>query len=462
MRKALALVLLPAIGLAIYDMKWFDLNNWRCPFYNYGPWGIDNTGLPRAGGSWPSPLRNFYIFGAGPWAGTVAGNETLVTIGYNPNTAASEMVPVLCRYYHQGTGDSLDRIYKYPGDWPAPLNRFPMAPQEPRSEMDLWMCFSDSEPDYHTPPGRPLGIDLYLTVYGFTDSFSRDMFILKYELANASGAALSQIYFGIAMDADVGSCTDDMAGLILNRRFAVGSDTFWVKNVAFFYDFDNSEMPGENWESGTPGAVAIRLLLAPNNRDLTAFKRFTIEFDPATDPEQYLTLKGYDYRNGDYVPYDSLDSVPGDKRGLLAVGPVDLAPAEVATYYFAVIAAPYGTQGQMPWERDTTELALRCWWAEQVLARILGIEEERQPAQVNRELKVYPNPCVLGSHLRVAFDGMVDIYDTQGRLVRVLNGKEGVWDTRDVNGRVVPAGVYFVQPAGAKGGRQKVLLVRGR
>jgi hypothetical protein len=59
MKKLLLLLaVLPALALAIYDMKWFDLNNWLCPVYNDGRWGIDVTRPPGlSGGCWPRPLH---------------------------------------------------------------------------------------------------------------------------------------------------------------------------------------------------------------------------------------------------------------------------------------------------------------------------------------------------------------------------------------------------------------------
>lgn len=51
-----------------YDKDWLDINRWRCPFYNDGRFGIDvGTRRDVAGGYWPYPLKNFYIFGAGLW-----------------------------------------------------------------------------------------------------------------------------------------------------------------------------------------------------------------------------------------------------------------------------------------------------------------------------------------------------------------------------------------------------------
>ncbi|MGQ9707986.1 MAG: T9SS type A sorting domain-containing protein [bacterium] len=461
--KRLLMLLLPTICLGIYDMKWFELNHWRCPIDNLGRWGMDYTQSPVVGaGTWPNPLHNVYVFGAGPWVGTIVGSDTLVTLGYNPNTGGTEMHPSLCRYWRQTPLDSADRVYKFPIDWPPPISRFPMAPQENRSETDLWSCFGDSNPENHSPipPGRPLGIDIYLTVYGFSDSIARDIFFLKYELANASVIPLNGVYFGMVVDADIGNPIDDMTGLILNKRFRVGTDTFWVRNLGFFYDYDNIEPPGRDWEDGVPGAVALRLLQAPNNLGLTAFKRFTIEIDPVRDPEQYLTLKGYNYRTGQYEPYDSIDPTPADKRALFATGPFDLAPDSVATLWYAVIGAPYGDSGQTPQARDTTELALRSWWSEQVWQWILGIEDKHRVQPTVRPI-LYPNPYRLGKPLHIATNEPVRIYDTQGRLVKELTADRGkIWNGTDRDGSQIPAGIYFVRTGYTQSKGQKVLIIQ--
>jgi hypothetical protein len=453
MKRLWLILFLPALALAVYDTEWFDLNNWLCPFHNDGRWGIDTSRTPNiAGGCWPQPLHNAYIFGAGPWVGALSQAETLVTYGYNPNSGRTEMTPVLCRYWREGTSDPRDRIYRYPGDWPPPPDRFPMAPQTPRSDMDLWCCFGDSDPAKHDTTGgqgRPLGIDIYLTVYGYADSIARDFFFLRYKLNNYSGQALSGVYFGIVVDADVGDGTDDMTGLILNQVFHVGSDTFRVTNTGFALDNNNNEAAGRDWESGTPGAVAVRLLQAPAGLGLTAFKKHTIDIDPITDASQYMTMAGYDWRTGVYSPFDSVDLSPGDKRFLLASGPFDLAADSTATFWYAVIGTPYGEANQMPWDRDTSDLALRCWWAERTFQRLLAVEE---PGQEPRppSVSIYPNPFSPAAPLRIQPAGVAgataEVYDTGGRLVRTLAGQSLVWDGSDSQGRILPAGVYFVRP----------------
>jgi hypothetical protein len=462
MRKLTLLFLMPALALAIYDMNWFDLNNWRAPFYNDGRWGIDITqGSGVAGGSWPQPFHNCYVFGAGPWFGAILPGlspETLCTVMYNPNSGGTEMFPTLCRYWREGSGNIRDRIYKYPGDWPPSHSRFPMAPFDPLSDMDLWCCFCDSDPANHYSPGRPLGLDVHLTVYGYADSLARDFFFLKYELTNCSGESIPQAIFATALDADVGDATDDLAGLILDKLFHVGQDTIRVKNTGFVYDYNNHENPGGNWESGTPGAVAVMLLSAPDSFGLTAFKILTIDIDPVTDADQYLTIAGYDYRTGQYIPYDSIDVMPSDKRVLLATGPYDLAADSTLTLWYAVICSPFGEENQPPEERDTSELAKRCNWARMYFERLTGITEERMndergtmnvgPTIVRNVLNLQSATCNLESEMV--------LLDIAGR--KVLDLHPGPNDMS----RLAP-GVYFVRAASCKlsaAGCLKVVITR--
>jgi len=459
-------LLVPALSLAIYDMKWFDLNHWRSPFYNDGRWGIDITqGAGVAAGTWPQPLHNCYVFGAGAWIGAVDTRvhaDTLVTDTYNPNSGGTEISPTLCRYWPEGDTNVLDRIYVHPGDWPPPQTRFPMAPQDPRSDMELWCGFSDADPSLHISPGRPLGIDVYLTVCGYDDSLAQDFFFLRYELANCSGDSIRQTYFGMVLDPDIGGGTDDMTGLILDHLFQVGPDTIRVKNTGFAYDYDNIENPGGNWESGTPGALVVMLLDAPGSLGLTAFKRFPIDIDPVTDAAQYLTLAGYNYRTGVYEPYDSTDLIPADVRMLLSTGPFDLAPDSTVTFWYAVICSPFGDSGQYPPGRDTSELALRCKWAREYFERLSGIAEQPPtPRSVQPLATIVRGILFLPWDMTETRSGVSDrvprpvLLDATGR--RVMSLRPGANDVSRL-----PTGVYFVQSP--TGDRQsivrKVVLTR--
>ncbi len=354
----------------VYDMKWLNINKWRCPFYNDGRYGIDVTrGSGAAGGSWPQPFKNMYIFGAGMWFGSLKPRgervDTLVTFGYNPNSGGTEMTPTAAAYADEGAGNPLDRIYVFPNDWPPPQSRFgtdtSLVPQENFSLQDMWCVYCDLGKENHIAPGYPQGVEFYQTIYAWNYPANQDIFFIVYKVRNVSNDTLKNCYIGALMDPDIGDHTDDMVGLLLNDLVPGVPDT--VKNVGYVGDNNNQENPGETWEQGTPGVVAYKFLESPRGPDgrqlgMTAFKKFTIDIDPVTDPAQYLTMAGYDYRTGVKSPYDSVDGAPADKRFIQCSGPFNLAPGQVEVLIVATIAAPYGGPGQSWEERRATPESL--------------------------------------------------------------------------------------------------------
>jgi hypothetical protein len=376
-RLGLLVVLLAGIGLArtatppppgqrIYDTKWMNINRWLCPFYNDGKYGIDNSAGGDAGGSWPQPFKNCYIFGAGLWFGSLKPNandtskvDTLVTFGYNPNSGGTEMTPTITAFGDQGAGSTDDKVYVYPGDWQIPrqrwLDAYPgdtmidkLVPKENFSLQDMWCAYSDVLPENHISPGKPQGIDIFQTVYAWNYPTNQDIFFIIYYVRNSGTDTLKHCYMGAVMDADVGAAGDDMVGL-LDSTFVPGAGL--VQNVGYVGDNDNRENAGATWEEGTPGVFAYKFLASPadtSGRELgmTAFKKFTIDIDPVTDPAQYLTMAGYDYRTGVFSPYDSVDLAPADKRFIQCSGPFDLVPGQVERLIVAAIGAPFGGPGQ--------------------------------------------------------------------------------------------------------------------
>lgn len=446
MKKLVVLVLLvPAFALAIYDMKWFDLNNWRCPFYNDGRWGIDTTqGTGVAGGFWRDTA---YIFGAGIWFGALPTGDTLTTVGYNPNTGGSECVPTLNRYCRERYNNPADRIYRFPGDWPPPLSRFPMAPQRRASESDLWGCFGDSDQFQHQSPGRPIGVDVALSAFGFTGSLAEDILFIRYDCFNYNDFVIPDAYVGVVMDPDIGSGSNDLTGLILDRWFHIGPDSFRVRDVGFAYSQDHNPS----------GAVAVKLMSTPAGLGLSAFKRFSIDYDPTTDWAQYLTMAGYDYLTGEYLPFDSIDPTPADKRFILCTGPFDLLPDSSVTLWYAVIGAPFWHQSDFA--VDTTELALRCRAAESLMTVLSGVAEEPPTTRKVQPIATIVRGVLFLPESPIANRGSPSVLlDIGGRKVADLH--PGANDVR-----ALAPGVYFVRERHAQAQAQaqavrKVIVTR--
>ncbi len=272
----------------IYDKKHLNANRWVIPIYNDARFGIEaGVGTDNAGGYWPKPKRNYYIFGAGIWFGYIsAQGETCVSCGYNPNSGKSEMVPTILKHFETGYEGNPDlRIYMFPKDWPPPKDYFTVGtqsgdsivfcPQETLSVQDAWSCFSDHDPKKHDPADtRPIGIDISMTSYVWNLPTNRDIVFLRYDVRNVSGDTLKDCYIGVVLDADVGQYSDDRMGMVVNRRVTppvprryvwneARTDSVFVDNLAWIYDNDNIERPSAFWESGTPGAVAYDFLQSP-------------------------------------------------------------------------------------------------------------------------------------------------------------------------------------------------------
>jgi hypothetical protein len=385
----------------LLDFKWYAKNQWRLPITNYGTFGY---GIGRAGGEWPRGSGNMYIYGAGIWVGAMPSRtETLVTCGYNPSSGSSEFTPGCWDNAPGGYSTrSFERVYIYPEDWPPNPTDFPLSLQDsfetplriplstgdtlkdyffpvPRktvSSYDAWTVFNDRDPERHTTPRIPIGVEIYQTTYAWNLPWNRDIVFFILNVKNVTQDSIKKMYLGMACDADIGAATDDMCGLILRKyvKNRAGTDSAFADNVGFVYDNDFNE----GWAT-PPGYLGFDFLQSPyayddgidnNNNGVTdegpdgidnngnglidepveleqlgmvSYKMFTLQAgDPVTNYTQYLALSGYNYWESPpvYSPFDSIDPAPNDKRFLQATGPFNLAPNEISTVTIAVIAAP--------------------------------------------------------------------------------------------------------------------------
>ncbi|MBM3314998.1 hypothetical protein FJY71_04045, partial [candidate division WOR-3 bacterium] len=383
----------------IYDWQWYNKNQWNLAVTNYGTFG---NGIGRSGGEWPAGSGDMYIYGAGIWIGCVKRlpgvKDTLVSIGYNPNSGTSEMTPGAYDNAPGGYGGrDYERVYINPDFPPDPLS-FPESlrgrvPTPTRiggdpdtswfyyvartavSTGDAWAVFNDRDPERHTAgrTPRPMGIEVYQSIYSWALPWNKDIVFFKLDIRNRSTDTLRDLYLAVGADPDVGNAADDRAGLCLHKhvRNAAGTDSAYADNLGYVYSEDASPagfvgfdfLQSPFWKDANgrmrevdpdPGADTIY----PNGNDdndnglidepsegrqvgMSAFKIFILANDPKTDGEQYLGMAGWDWTETPPVrnPYDSTDASPEDKRFLQATGPVTLAPNELTTVTCAVIGA---------------------------------------------------------------------------------------------------------------------------
>jgi hypothetical protein len=131
----------------------------------------------------------------------------------------------------------------------------------------------------------------------------------------------------------------------------------------------------------------------------------------------------------------------------------------VGTYYYRVRGhnATWGWNDQGP--------------LEDIVVTGAGVAQEPTGKLITSIFKVGPNPVLTGTQVSYALEraglASLDVYDATGRLVRNLASgthKAGtytaVWDAKDITGKSVPAGVYYVRLSADRVSTTRVTVVR--
>jgi hypothetical protein len=375
----------PSQSVRAAEIKIHNINQVEMCISNFGKFGQTTNG--DAGLWWPKGSGDNYVYGAGPWFGTLDGADTLVTIGYGPHGGETEYVPGL-KGMSQSDPDAI--IFMDPSPWPPPLGKYEMAPQVSKSHQDSWCAYNDFDESAHIPGDtRPIGLEVYQTVYAWNLTSTQDIIFVKYEMVNLSEDTLRDCFFGVATDNDIGNeagTGNDIISGIVGDTFIVdnGTDTIWVDNLGYQWQED----PEPGW-SEFPGTIGFDYLQSPwdlvegadkdndtipdqyerdssyyvNNwpeykwdidldgtmdwRDpseipqlgMSAFKRFTLNLEPNKDNERYVTLAGYNFKTLVYEPYDTVPPDPDDQRFLQCSGPFEMAPEDTAVVLVGIMLA---------------------------------------------------------------------------------------------------------------------------
>ncbi|MDY6787109.1 MAG: T9SS type A sorting domain-containing protein [candidate division WOR-3 bacterium] len=383
MRK-ITILLIMTLFITLYicagwDMVWQDGNEFNITVTNYGIIG-HNVQTGNAGGYWPSgyPGEN-YIFGAGIWFGGLVDHDndgikdTLVTVGYNPNSAGSEMCP--------GDGsdapeydNSNERVYISTSSWPPKNSNGEILFDSMLSYSDIYAHYSDLDPARHfTTENKPLGLDVQLFSYTYPSKLVEDIVYFRLVIKNVrdDNKDIENAYVGICMDNDIGneasSAANDILGFI---------DTMTVngtlRQLSIGYQFQTEAEAG--W-AHTPSIMSAKLLGTPSATDsvdlyhdgsyiipagsplgMTSFNSFTLATDPGTKEERYKVMAGYNHLTFDPAnPENSYEPFPswgtgtagypgqtegewqaGDKRFLLSCGPFDISYGDSVIYTFGL------------------------------------------------------------------------------------------------------------------------------
>jgi len=373
-----------------------NINNIEMCVSNFGKFGQDETGS-NSGLWWPKYTGYNYIYGAGSWFGTIdpIAGDTMVTIGYGPSGGQSEYAPGKAGWL---VSDPDAIIFFYPTTWPSVVpdeleDVFPvddMGMPKTKSHQDSWCVYNDVDEQYHMAGDtRPIGLEVYQTVYAWNLSATADIIFVKLELKNVSGSVLTDCWFGVATDNDIGNEAgggNDICSAIVGQYYEIDGEDEWIDDLG--YQWQAEEETG--WDV-FPGVIGFDYLQSPydivENEDkdgdgildqyemdedwflinhppgdplwdadgdgtpdwrdpsqipqigMTSFMRFTLDLEPGSDGERYVCMEGYNYKTLVYVQYDTIIPDPDDQRFVQCSGPFELEPDEVITVLVGVMCA---------------------------------------------------------------------------------------------------------------------------
>lgn len=237
----------------------------------------------------------------------------------------------------------------------------------------LWCVMNDMDPyrTTYTFGTMPIGLEVQLTVYGYTHASLENVLIKKYKIINKSSNTIDSMFFGYFSDCDLGLGSDDH----------IGCDS--TLNLAYQYNADNND---EGYYGYNPPAMGYKLLQGPilksnnaadsahynnnwyaglNNLRMSSFSFYYYDFwhnvlceetnipftrywmlnglfcdgSPMINPSSGISTK-FPYSGN---PLNSsgwfMINEPSDYRFYLNTGPITMAPADTQEVVIAIIAA---------------------------------------------------------------------------------------------------------------------------
>jgi|APTNR8051073442_1049403.scaffolds.fasta_scaffold00497_8 hypothetical protein len=338
----------------------------------------------------------------------------------------------------------------------------------PIADEMLWFIFNDAI--VHTQTGAaPLNVEVHATVFAYgceeTDNPLNDVVFVVYKIINLGTELISDTYFGMFNNIEIGNFNDDYAGCDPDRHLIFG------------YNSDNND---EGFYGANPPVVAIDLLRGPLNENgeetpiRALFQLGNNGIDPATPVEYYRLLSGQQVDGSPVVnggfPYPdnpndpngdsevTADNLPGNRRTLSNFGPFQLDPGAlneiIVAYSFTQqtgatplenVAAMYDRVDVLQTYFDGCFLNL-----ETVCSPLVSADTEPNLSQMT--MKVMPNPA--NEEVRVQFSGSesqrLEVYDATGRKVLEMFRETGATEWRLPVGQL-PAGMYWIKAQGRDG-----------
>lgn len=370
-------------------------------------------------------------------------------------------------------------------------------------DEQLWCVMNDMDPSRtsYTFGTGPIGLEVQLTVYGFsTSSILQNVLFKKYRIINKSQNTINDMFFGYFSDPDLGSLGDDY----------VGCDT--LLNLAYCYNADNDD---EGYYGVAPPAVGYVLLQGTtlkgsstdsariNNQWIRGIKTqgmtsFSFQINNFTQScENYLPqhIIQYNYLNGllcnGYFyhnpidnkitrfpisgnPFDSTGWImgyqntipPGDMRMYLNSGSVAMAPGDTQEIVIAIIAAQGSDNLQSVAELKNTAKTVQYFY-DNYTPELVNIKYEPPLPEFYYLSQNYPNPFNPTTFINyeLPINGFVSlkVFDILGKEVVTLVNEQKPAGTFQVEftSENLSSGIYFYTlNSGAYSKTRKMIVLK--
>lgn len=347
---------------------------------------VNNNGVFGLGGShgWPDfftgdPILNSceyprgsnleHLCGGALWIGAVTGSDTLVSVGTDGWSLARELNPDEAPF-----GNMIKRTGSDP---------------EAVSHEDYIGVYMDTltdgvDPDWTGRPHIPLNVEVTQSSYAWSYPWTEDFVLIDYQMKNIGVEALSEVFIGFYVDADVcwdcagsGGYTDDLSGFLQTYPTQFGNCEFLdTINIAWSADNDGDlngmvpvphvtglaplGVPADDmqynfnwWVSNNNSALDFGPRLKPTPED--PFRDFGTGGlgTPEGDHNKHYVMRHpeFDYDQAytaTIMPNDTLWMYPNqdiaddiadgfDTRYLLSFGPFDISPGQTLPITIAYV-----------------------------------------------------------------------------------------------------------------------------
>ncbi len=349
------------------------------------------------------------------------------------------------------------------------LGEYPLI----RGSMAIYAIFNDHKIT-HASGGQAIGIEVHAMMYSVYEEENFDLLntiFVNYQIYNRSENDYHAAYFGSFSDMDLGAATDDYVGCDVDL------------NMYYSYNANNADA---NYGEPAPAQGAVFL-----NHPISHFVYYTNGTGDYGDPEQapdfYNYLKGV-WKNGEPMTYGGQGhggetpvdhmftgipetgegwteigegNTPGDRRGVMSVGPFSMASGGKIC---VDLAFPFA------WDIDGTHLtsiamlrqrvqAIQTYYDEQgYICEIANVGIQR-PAGNIASVRVYPNPSsgLVFFDLGSTEDAIVKVYSLTGSLISEKHAGSSTFSidlsackgmllyvVADHNGSIIGKGKVFV------------------